>query len=132
MAGSGADETFLHDIQFLIANDAQLTQDLSQLCAILEGSSSDSEQSAPPSAKRKTAPPSDDEPPARKPKNRFQHRQRQEILALRDQVRMLQTEMSKTRRGRPAPTPSRWEAIAKEERQAKAAVLHENEQLKAA
>ncbi|EQC37930.1 hypothetical protein SDRG_04947 [Saprolegnia diclina VS20] len=132
MAGSGADETFLHDIQFLIANDAQLTQDLSHLCAILEGSSSDSEQSAASSAKRKEAPPSDDEPLPRKPKNRFQHRQRQEILALRDEVRLLQGEMAKTRRGRPAPTPSRWEAIAKEERQAKAAVLHENEQLKAA
>ncbi|OQR91745.1 hypothetical protein ACHHYP_04397 [Achlya hypogyna] len=124
------DNDFLQDIQFLIATDPQLTEDLSQLCAILDASSSDSDRPPIQATLGKRKAPSSDT--GRGQPNRFQVRQKKEILRLREQVQALQSELTRSRRVMTPPEPTKWEAIAKEERQAKTAVLQENEQLKAA
>ncbi|OQS03915.1 hypothetical protein THRCLA_03804 [Thraustotheca clavata] len=126
----GTYDEFLHDIQFLIANDAQLTTDLSQLCSILEADSSDADASEKASesnlavgTKRKHS---------QGKQNQFQYRQKKQILELRGQVAALQNELALYAKPEEISSSSKWKEIAKTERSSKFNSILENKQLKAA
>ncbi|OQR91740.1 hypothetical protein ACHHYP_04394 [Achlya hypogyna] len=142
MAGSA-----LHDLEFLIATDAELDTELSAMCDILSTfngdaatSSTSSSVSSPildrvledfshPPAKRKAPSP---EPV--QAKNKFQFRQRQEILKLRADVAALQVRLNELKAKEPttpaAEPATAWAAIAKQELLTKTEALQENAHLR--
>ncbi|OQR97492.1 hypothetical protein THRCLA_06928 [Thraustotheca clavata] len=123
-----------HDLELLIASDAQLGTELSSMCELLDTFSSDSslldqvmEDFSSP-RKRKAVP--DDQVRA---KNKFQYRQRQEILQLRDDVVALQGRLAELKAKSASPPPSDvtfWAGIAKQELLTKTEALQENAHLR--
>ncbi|KAH9105217.1 hypothetical protein AeMF1_018893 [Aphanomyces euteiches] len=139
------DLDLLHDLQFLIANDDQLQDDLANVCDLLLDDPSRSVDEDSIATNAVLNPPSTASPehnhstttsatlPPRRQKTkeprRFEVRQRQEIFLLRHQVEVLKSQL-KTHGKRELAPPSKWENIAKTESIEKEYAFRENERLK--
>ncbi|KAF0684266.1 Aste57867_23730 [Aphanomyces stellatus] len=141
----------VEDLQFLLANDDDLQDEFAQVCdLLLDGPSpppemsirSSTEELSPDETSPTTPPPTVPRTNRRKakraPEVRFEVRQKQEMLHLREQVEQLKKRLQASQAKQPppstsssiVPTTSTWEHIAKRERTEAQKVLTENELLK--
>ncbi|EQC27233.1 hypothetical protein SDRG_14950 [Saprolegnia diclina VS20] len=134
----------MHGLEFLIATDAELHTELSAMCDLLDtlhGSDSSSSSAtatspiveaalddfaAPAPTKRKA------ETNLVRAKNKFQFKQRQEILQLRTDVTALQARLRelKAKGDAALPPTTMWSTIAKQELLTKTEALQENAHLR--
>ncbi|OQR97496.1 hypothetical protein THRCLA_06929 [Thraustotheca clavata] len=128
----------MDELEFLIATDAELDEQLKAMCALFDGFESNSvsslsstnelviasEGTRPKRLKRKA----EDTPEMRK-MNRFQYRQREEILRLREDVQVLQARLKELHETASSKGEG-WAAAAREELMAKTRAMQENATLK--
>ncbi|KDO26030.1 hypothetical protein SPRG_08683 [Saprolegnia parasitica CBS 223.65] len=143
MAEQGA---MMHGLEFLIATDAELHKELSAMCDLLDtlhGSDSSSSSATTAATSSLVEAALDDfaspAPTKRKAetdlvraKNKFQFKQRQEILQLRTDVTALQARLHelKAKGDAALPPTTMWATIAKQELLTKTEALQENAHLR--
>ncbi|CAK4264631.1 unnamed protein product [Aphanomyces euteiches] len=113
----------MQDLEFLIASDCQLKDELDHVCDLLDSDSSPDELTPPTAAATAS-----DKKKRRSRNNRY----KQDILQLRAQVESLKEELLKARANTSTADMSVWELAARRERMESLRSQMENQDLRAA